>query len=72
MQIIAIESYISNFDHNTLGINATVGAIIGEVFASASAYPTPASALIDFRNRVNFIDVNPHLNFHIFLLNTSS
>ncbi|EHL00842.1 hypothetical protein M7I_3233 [Glarea lozoyensis 74030] len=53
--VIAIESYFSDYDHHTLGVNATVGAIIGAVFASAAAYPTPAGALIDFRNRINYI-----------------
>ncbi|KAG9238212.1 hypothetical protein BJ875DRAFT_393656 [Amylocarpus encephaloides] len=54
-KVIAIESFISDYDHHTLGINATVGAIIGQVFALATDYPTPAGALIDFRNRINFI-----------------
>ncbi|EPE26756.1 hypothetical protein GLAREA_02670 [Glarea lozoyensis ATCC 20868] len=54
-KVIAIESYFSDYDHHTLGVNATVGAIIGAVFASAAAYPTPAGALIDFRNRINYI-----------------
>ncbi|KAH6672345.1 hypothetical protein B0J14DRAFT_71571 [Halenospora varia] len=54
-KVIAIESFISNYDHHTLGINTTVGGIIYQVDAQSSAYPTPAIVLEAFRSRINYL-----------------
>ncbi|KAK5100970.1 hypothetical protein LTS08_004576 [Lithohypha guttulata] len=53
----ALVSYISDYDHHTLGINVTVGGIISAIYMASAANPTAANAILDVRSHLNFMEL---------------